>query len=106
MLEDSQGFPKAVLVEGQEIEVEFEHNGRKAVVGFEIDGGWLVSSGTYEFPPEYEDITVEFAGANYLDGDEELIPESELDPQTILDLTDQAMDQYEPVKPESNYYED
>ena len=106
MLEDAQGFPRSVLVEGQEIEVEFEHKGRKAVIGFEIDGGWQVFAGSRDFPPEYEDIEVKYAGASYLDGDEEMIPESDFDPQTILDLEDQAMEKYEPVKPEPEYYED
>lgn len=103
MLEDAQGYPRSVVVEGQEIEVEFEHRGRKAIAGFEIDGGWQIVGASYDEPAEYEDITTDFLGAGYIDGDEEEIPNKELDPQLILDLEGKAMDKYEPVKPGHDY---
>jgi hypothetical protein len=106
IVENAAGFPETVLVEGTDIDVEFEHNGRKAVATFEIDGGWEVLKGSYHFPPEYEDISVDFVGAAYLDGEGEKIADSEIYPDLVLELTDKAMDQYEPVKPEKYYPEE
>lgn len=103
IIEDSNGLPKAVVVEGKDIEVEFEHKGRKASALFEIDGGWEVVAKSYWGPAEYADITTEFVGAVYLDGNEENIPDSEIDPHTILALENEAMDLYEPEKPEKDY---
>lgn len=86
---DKFGLP---LTEGVDIELDFEHDGKKAVAIFELSGGSRLK-GSREFPPETEDPDVQFTGAFYKEDDNE-IDYKEIDPQQMEQLIDNAIAQY------------
>lgn len=86
---DHFGVP---LMEGVDIDVTFQHNGKASVAFFEVSGGSRIP-GSREFPPETEDPDVQFIGAETKEDDTE-IDYKEIDPKTMEDLIDSAVERY------------
>ena len=73
-------------MESVESRIIFKHRGRPAEAFFEVSGGELLAKADRHEPAEYNDMSAEFQGARYMDGDFEDIPDHEIEDLDVLEL--------------------